>query len=294
MTLHHLEVLCAVCRVNSMTEAAKRLNLTQPAVSRAIKELEIYYGVRIFDRINRRIFLTQQGEQMWRDSEAVLSAFEEMEQRMHHPEQTAELQIGCGVGIGTALMTGLIRSFNERYPNCKVHTLETASRTIQQLVATNDLDFALIEGGISEHNLHREVFYHDRLIPVCATSKYDLYKDIVPIGYADLAGMDLLLPARGYGTRELLEKAAMENNFTINPVWSSSSHQNLLARAIQGDGVAILSQLLVKDEIYSGSIVEIPARFSLDRNFSIVWHRNKRLSAESRFFIQLCHELSGI
>ena len=80
MTLHHLEVLCAACRENSMSGAANRLHLTQPAVSRTIMEIEKHYGFKVFERINKRLFLTEHGRQLWNDSERVLKDLSVLEQ----------------------------------------------------------------------------------------------------------------------------------------------------------------------------------------------------------------------
>ena len=294
MTLHHLEVLCATCRENSMSGAAKRLHLTQPAVSRTIMEIEKHYGFKVFERINKRLFLTEHGRQLWNDSERVLKDFGVLEQNAQNSSKISSLQIGCGIAIGTILMPELIMSFHERYPNCRIHVLETSSRVIQQQVISNDLDFALIEGPVSEQNLHGDPFCHDRLIPVCAYDHLHHYYHGTPIRFEELVKTDLLLPAGGYGTRELLERMARENNLTIAPAWSSSSHQNLLHRAIRGNGVAVLSQLLVRESISKRLLAEIPAEFQLKRRFSIVWHRNKQLPTESLYFIQLCHQLDRL
>lgn len=277
-----------------MSGAAKRLHLTQPAVSRAIMEIERHYGFKVFERINKRLFLTERGRQLWHDSERVLKAFGELEQNAQGNGITSSLRIGCGIAIGTVLMPELMTSFRAVYPNCKIHALETSSRIIQQQIVANDLDLALIEGPVSEYNLHAETFYHDRLIPVCAPDILSRYYVGIPMAFEELAREELLLPAGGYGTRDLMEKMALESNSVIAPAWSSSSHQNLLNRAIQGRGIAVLSYLLVREAISKGMLVEIPAEFHLDRHFSIVWHRDKQLSTEARYFIQLCHQLRGI
>ena len=114
MTLLHLEVLCAACRENSMSGAAKRLHLTQPAVSRTIMEIEKHYGFKVFERINKRLFLTEHGRQLWNDSERVLKDFGVLEQNAQNSSKISSLQIGCGIAIGTILMPELIMSFHER------------------------------------------------------------------------------------------------------------------------------------------------------------------------------------
>lgn len=61
MTLRHLEIFSAVCAQESFTRAAEQLNMAQPAVSLAIRELEVFYNVRLFERMNRRVYLTEAG-----------------------------------------------------------------------------------------------------------------------------------------------------------------------------------------------------------------------------------------
>lgn len=80
MTIRHMKIFVAVCRQGSVTGAAQALYLAQPSVSLAIRELEEYYGVRLFDRISRRMQLTQEGRQMFSYASHIVSLFDEMEQ----------------------------------------------------------------------------------------------------------------------------------------------------------------------------------------------------------------------
>lgn len=289
MTLRHIEVFCMVCREGTMSAAAKRIHITQPAVSRMISELEHHYNVQLFERINKQIYLTNQGHQLWEDSENLMLAYEKLEEHIKGPILSSSLRIGCGVGIGTSLMHNFVKCFSARYPDCKVYISENSSRIIQQQVAKNELDFALIEGEIAETNLHNESFYTDRLIPVCSPQYIDQITK-KPITFADLADENLMLPERGFGTRELVEREAMKNNVVLHPIWSSASHLNILNRTISGEGISILSRLIVRDALQSKQVVEIPADFKFDRVFSIVWHKHKHLTAEAAYFISICHE----
>lgn len=73
MTLRHLEVFRAVCARESITLAAEHLNMTQPAVSLAVKELEAFYGVQLLERMNRRIYITDAGRSLLQYADAVLT-----------------------------------------------------------------------------------------------------------------------------------------------------------------------------------------------------------------------------
>lgn len=288
VTLRHIKVFCVVCREGTMSAAAKRLHLTQPAVSRMIAELENQYSVQLFERINKRIYLTNHGDKLWEDGEALLQAFEKLEEHMKGSVINSSLRIGCGVGIGTTLMHDYVKQFSARYPSCRVYISENSSRKIQQQVVANELDFALIEGEVAEMNLHNESFYNDRLIPICSPEYICRIPDR-PITFADLAEENIMLPERGFGTRELVEREAMRSNVVLHPIWSSASHLNILNRTISGEGISILSQLIVWNALRNRQVVEIPATFKFDRVFSIVWHKSKHLTTEATYFISLCH-----
>ena len=76
--------------------------------------IEKHYGFKVFERINKRLFLTEHGRQLWNDSERVLKDFGVLEQNAQNSSKISSLQIGCGIAIGTILMPELIMSLHER------------------------------------------------------------------------------------------------------------------------------------------------------------------------------------
>ena len=85
MTLRHLEIFSAVCAQESFTRAAEQLNMAQPAVSLAIRELEVFYNVRLFERMNRRVYLTEAGRTLRQYADTVLSQFQESVEVLRGP-----------------------------------------------------------------------------------------------------------------------------------------------------------------------------------------------------------------
>ena len=83
MTLRHLRIFVAVYQERSITRAADRLHLAQPSVSLAIRELEENYKIRLFERFSRRLFITEQGEQLYDYALHIISLFDEMEENAY-------------------------------------------------------------------------------------------------------------------------------------------------------------------------------------------------------------------
>ena len=93
MTLRHLKIFTAVCAENSITKAAEKLHMAQPAVSVAIKELEDYYGVKLFDRISRRLYLTDIGRNFLDYAIHIVSLFDDMENHIREWKSSEKLPL---------------------------------------------------------------------------------------------------------------------------------------------------------------------------------------------------------
>ena len=99
MTLKHLRIFAEVCRMESITEAAKNLNMAQPAVSNAIRELEAFYQVKLFERMNRRLYITNAGEYLRGYADSILTQFEESRDILQDIAASTRIRIGSNVSL---------------------------------------------------------------------------------------------------------------------------------------------------------------------------------------------------
>ena len=134
MTLRNMRIFLAVADFGSMSEAAKQLDIAQPSVSGTIAEIEDQYGVRLFERLGRKLYITQTGKQLEEYSRHILSMFDSMEQELKNAKETIALQIGATLTVGTCVMCGLLQEFRKRCPGavpffllrgCHVHLWRT-------------------------------------------------------------------------------------------------------------------------------------------------------------------------
>ena len=127
MTIRHMRIFVAVVHENSITGAAGKLYLSQPAVSLAVRELEEYYGVRLFERMSRRIFVTEAGRKLYDYATHIVSLFEEMEAAIVKEGKEA----GQGVAYlddGTMIVVeGGKRCLGETVPVIVTSVLQTAA-----------------------------------------------------------------------------------------------------------------------------------------------------------------------
>ena len=116
MTLRHMKIFVSVYQNNGITRASEELHLAQPSVSLAIRELEDYYGIRLFDRISRRLYVTEQGRMFYDYALHIVSLFDEMELGIRNWEHMGTLRIGSSITIGNFLLPGLVKKFTTTHP----------------------------------------------------------------------------------------------------------------------------------------------------------------------------------
>ena len=120
MTIRHLRVFVAVCRERGVPRAAQRLHMTQPAVTRAIQELERHYGVRLFERLGRRLSLPACGERAFAEAVHLVDAFDGMERGLRSWEEQGVLRVGATITLGTVLLPAAAAAFERRHPALRV------------------------------------------------------------------------------------------------------------------------------------------------------------------------------
>ena len=117
MTLRHLQIFQTVCRCMSITQAAEQLNMTQPAVSIAIRELESFYGARLFDRLNRRIYLTDAGHSLEHYAKTILEDFSESVTTLREGKQRLHLRVGANITAAETFLPELLVRLQEKSPD---------------------------------------------------------------------------------------------------------------------------------------------------------------------------------
>ena len=252
MTLRHLRIFVEVCRTGSITKAAESLHLSQPAVSLAIRQLEDYYGILLFDRISRKLYLTESGNKMLSYASHIIESFDDMETQLKNWDSAGTLRIGSSISTGTQMLPQLVRRFNLRFPQIRTQVLIDNSRIIEDKVLTNQLDLALVESLSYSPDIVCIPFYTDQLI-VIAAPKHPLTQSPECTVKA-LADYPVLLREPGSGTREVVDALLVTAEVQITPLWESTSTRSIINAVKENIGISILPYELVKNEIQSVAI----------------------------------------
>ncbi len=290
MTLRHIRIFVEVSKTLNATTAAGNLHISQPAVSLAIKELEEYYGVQLFDRIAKRLYLTSAGEHFLHYATSITALFDEMETNIRNWDALGRLRIGSSITIGTRLMPGYVRAFTTQWPQVQLKIVIDSSDIIIRKVLENELDLALIEGVTNSPYLVVEPFMDDVLAVICSIEHPLAAKGRLTLD--ELRGEKLLLRETGSGTRDLFDHVLASLGVIIEPAWESTSTTALLNAVANNLGVAVISLRLAQESLAGGRMTALAIEgVSLQRKFNLIYHVNKLLTPSAQAFLAICRQL---
>ena len=287
MTLKHLKIFVTVCETGSATAAGEKLHIAQPSISLAISELEDYYGVQLFDRIAKRLHITEAGKNFLQYATHIVGLFEDMEKEIKNFDTTGIIRIGASVTIGNCLLPGYVTKFKQIHPQMNVRVIIDNSEKIQQYILSSQIDIGLIEGVVHSSYIIEHKFRDDELVMICGNDHPFAYQKNIEI--SKLQSESFILREAGSAGREIFDSTMTLHGLEIIPVWESTSTQAIV-RAVQANlGISVLPYLLVKDSLDRKEISQFQINgIRFQRNFSVIYHKNKFLTESAKDFIALC------
>lgn len=282
LNLRLLRIFQQVAREESITQAADKLFISQPAVSNAINQLEQHLGVELFDRLSRRIYLNEAGRQFLSKVEGLLALYDELEDEAKQLSEVSEIRVGSSITIANFILPQAIQTFQSRLSNEVVATVANAREIERQLVA-NQLDLGLIEGVIQSDDLISQELSSYHLGVFCSPDHPQVGKSI---RLASLMNERWLLRESGSAIRSVFDSALLLENLRVTPSWTSINSHALIKATKQGLGITVLPKVLVEEEITRGELVELKVKGIELRNVNhLVYHKDKRLSPAMKTLI---------
>ena len=282
MTLRHMKIFVEVCSEESITKAAENLNMTQPTVSIAIKKLEDHYHTQLFERMNRRIYLTEKGQELYQYAQTIVSQFAEAENRISGNNTDYVLRIGCNVSYGATKLTDIMEKYQTEYPDIKYRLQVGNSNQIERMLLHNELDFAIVDNvNISAHFVSK-LITQENMSAFCGKK----YARIIhaPLSVTDLCSHPLLLRERGSGSRSVIDQVFQLQGLHITPIMESTSTLAIIQAAIHNLGICIMPESLIPASLAEHLIqIEMTENYFMRRYF-LIYHKNKYISDKMNHF----------
>jgi DNA-binding transcriptional LysR family regulator len=270
-----LNTFIKVSNIKNYTRAAEILNLTQPAVTQHIKQLEAYYDVKLIKKKGRQIFLTEEGELLLKKAKEFEADSVLLKRELKNKASvTKRYHIGATLTIGEFVLPKLLGDFKRIYDNIdvimEVHNLEG----ILKKMGNGELDLGIVEGPFDKRKYNYRKLMDDELVLVASPQSSLLMRTRIEMDEVINSGK-LIMREPGSGTRMVFENKLLEMGFRLSDtkiymeVGSIGAIKSLVVANL---GYTVISREAVKREVESGILSLIPIQDTeILREFNFIY-----------------------
>lgn len=291
MDLRHLRTFVTVAREGTVSKASAHLRVAQPALSRQIKDLEDELGIRLFDRIRRRLVLTGEGAQLLEPCRSILGAvgsLTEQTELLRRPD-AGVLKVAATPQTIDGVLSAFLARYAKRRPNVQIKLTEAVGASLMALLERGEAHVAITTAGAIQATDHSffETIWLPPLEFVAACNPALKLADSATIDVRTLAPHPLLLLDSSFAVRVAFDAACHIAEFKPNIAFESRTPHTLLALAEAGHGVAIVPSVMPTHR-YELQIVRLAYRQQpLREGYAIAWDKRRSLPPAADDFCQL-------
>lgn len=293
MNLHHLRLFAAVVDHGGFTKAAAALNLSQPAISKSLKELEAELNLTLIDRAGRSLRLTDAGRTLHARARELFGVerVAERELRELRGLKRGVLRIGASTTIATYLLPPVLGRFRLRHPRVRIQASSANTRTVLRMLLESRVDVALVEGPVSHPRVDVIPWCDDELV-VIAHPDHHLASARRVTANA-LAGEQFLVREPGSGTRVVSERALARHGIRLTNTMRVGGTEAIKQAVAAGLGLAIVSRAAAADQLALGRIAVLDVKdLVINRTLTRLTLRDRAPTVAAREFEVLLEESS--
>jgi len=254
------EVFLSVAENLSFSKAAEELFISQPAVTKHIRELENKLDIALFERKGNKIYLTEAGKITYDFFTRIKQQYRELEFELGRLSDAfiGSLRIGCSSTISQYYIPKVLAAFYKRYPKIELFVFNGNSFEMEQKLLVNEIDLALVENESSRSDIRYIDFGNDEIVAV--TGAQSVYAKHKSISIGDLSQVPVVLREKGSGTLEVIQKVFARQNISFDALnifihlGSTEAIKNFLT---DFQGVALISERAIEKELLLKSLVRL-------------------------------------
>lgn len=284
MDIHKLKVFLTVYKHKSFSKASEELLISQPTITEHIRYLESYLGVKLFDRIGKNIYPTEQAHQLYEKSINIVESFYNLKNQIKD-EHYGEIKIYSSSIPGNYILPYLISNFLRDKKDFYVNLEVSDSKVVIEKILSDEGFLGFVGTKLINEKLDYELFRKDAIILVSSS------KCSIPdkISLHELKTYNFILREEGSGTRREIEKFLLLKGIELQDLKVSLIvHNNEVIKRflLQGDYLSFVSELSVKEEINKGIFKKINVKgVRIERNFYIVRKKGRTLPLRYKIFL---------
>ena len=275
-----LKVFYTVASLESFSKAAKKLHVTQPAISNQIRSLEEEFETRLFIRGKNKVMLTESGQVLYQYATEILELYEQVGIKVAEITKSLEreLTIGATSIPGKYFIPQIIQQFKKKYPDVEIKTLISNTQNIVQSLKEDILDLCIVSEPVHAGRLFRQNFLKDELVLIVNQNHRWVKKDF--IGITELIQEPLVLREEGSGTRETIRHYLEQLDKRLkdfNVIMTLGTTGAIKGAVEKGVGVGFALKCAIQLELQIGSLKIVPIEnFQIHQMFSVLHKKNSR------------------
>ncbi|MDP2947950.1 MAG: LysR substrate-binding domain-containing protein [Chloroflexota bacterium] len=288
VNLHQLEVFRAVARRLNFSQAAEELYISQPAVSKQVKELERTLGVSLFLREGRRVHLTDAGRLVYDYAGRAFALVEEMGRalaELQGPDR-GYLRLAATAVPGIYLLPRVMAAFQERYPAVELYLEVSNGAAVTRQVLEQQVDLGFVESEVIPEHVHWQPLTSAPIVLVASpTHPLSSSEEMEP---AELHREKIVVSERGSATGEMVERELGMLGVKPARTLAINDIEAIKQAAAAGLGLAFLPKVCVKAELRRGTLKQLTVRgLSLQTQIGFISAKGRRLSSSALAFVAL-------
>ena len=261
LNLHLLRLFATVARTGSFSRAADTLHISQPAISKGVRDFELQVGCRLLDRTPKGVRPTREGQALARHAEALFAVERAAEDELLSLRSldSGSLRIGASTTIATYMISEYLGTFHRNYPGIDLHLVIANTRDIADLLLAHDIEIALVEGPVEREEIESRSWRTDVMSLI--VDPQHRFADVESgIDGAALSDEILIVREPGSGTREVVAQALAARGIEPKQTLEIGSTEAIKQAVAAGLGVAIVSSATISDQIKLGRLKVVPMR----------------------------------
>ena len=288
MELHQLKYFVAVAETGSFTRAAERSDVTQPTLSEQIMRLESEkhgVGRRLFDRLGRKVVLTDAGQELLGRAQSILAAVDEAERAVRDSTDGGRLRVGAIPTIAPFFLPSAVTRFRQKLPNVQLQLKEDLTERLLADLLTGDLDVGVMALPIRDERLHAERLFSEQLVMALPASHKLAKKPEVKL--ADVVNEPFILLDDMHCFGDQVLSFCRQGGLEPQVVCRGEQIGTLLAMVAAGLGVSVVPEMASVGDPSKGRVYRPLGKPAPTRTLCAVWHKQRYRPPSLRTFVDV-------
>jgi DNA-binding transcriptional LysR family regulator len=287
MDLRQLKFFAEIARFSNFTRAAEELHVAQPAVSTSIRKLEEELELILFNRQDRKVSLTAEGEILLGHARRILGDLKAAGQEMADLRGLGkgEVRVGVPPMMSAYFFPAIICAFAKRYPYLHLAVSGEGAASIQKMIIQGELDMGVIAGGHIPDNLEVRHILREEVV-VCVPPDHP-FTARSAVSLEEFARQPLIMFKEGYYQREMLFEEMKESGMTPEVVFETNLYTMVKSLVKKGLGISTLLRMVVVDDTELRAVSFDPP---LHLDLMLAWKKGAYLSRANQAFVDFLME----